>query len=470
MLGDQEARLIMLVIQKILILKKMHILLFLFAFIAINACSPKSDSKPDIVLITLDTTRWDYMHTYGFPLANTPNLDKLAAQGTRFRNAVSVSGTTFPSHASMLTGVYPRNHGARSNFHKLNDDTQTVAQILTKNDYQTGSFVSFKGMHNMGKLDRGFEVASDQVRIKSDKIAIRPGNETLALTLDWLDTTNTAAPAFLWMHLFEPHGPYEITPWFEKHFPNYNGQFKQGITVKQITDARRLGFSDNDLEAMGHIYAGEIELADQYVGTLIEKLQARGNINNTVLIVVADHGQGMGENGQFGHGALLWESVLRVPLMIVDFRNPEPAVVDQRVGTVDITPTILKSTGLDIPAGMAGRPLLPLNNPEGGADRLYYSEVHLMEKPDTKGQWYDPDDLAVYMGEFKLRHRKGKNKLFSTTSESMQITAIPEKNAESLYYYLSDSVDAFLENESQVEAAELDADTLKELQGLGYTQ
>lgn len=445
--------------------------LFLLSIALLTACSEESANKPDVVLITLDTTRWDYLHTYNYELPNTPNLDKLSSLGTRYLNAVSVAGTTFPAHASMLTGNYPRSHGARSNFHRLNDDTRTVAQILTENGYQSGSFVSFKGMHNHGRLDRGFEAASDRARKPSDKTSIRPGNETLALTLDWLGTTNTESPAFLWMHLFEPHGPYDITPWFEENYPDYKGRFKDGVTMQQITNARQIGFPDSDIDAMRQIYAGEIELADQYVGTLIETLKARGNLDNTVLIIVADHGQGMGENGHFGHGALLWESVLRVPMVIVDFRNPEPAIVEQRVGIIDITPTILKATGLKIPGGIAGRPLYPLNSPEDGKDRLYYSEVNLMEKPDEKTQrWYDPDDLAVYLGEFKLQHRKGKNKLFSTVTDSNKLTAIPLKKSESLYYFLSDSVDAFLENEGEAQSAELNSEALKELQGLGYTQ
>lgn len=120
---------------------------------------------------------------------------------------------------------------------------------------------------------------------------------------------------------------------------------------------------------------------------------------------------------------------------------------------------------------MAGRSLYPLDNPSNGEDRLYYAEVNLMENPNKNTQrWYDPNDLAVYMGEFKLQHRKGKDKLFSTTIEENKLSTIPKKKAESLYYYLSDSVEAYLQNQGQTQAAELDSQALKELQGLGYTQ
>jgi len=452
-------------------IKIVVISLFIFGILSISSCGENKGNQPDIILVTLDTTRWDFLHSYGYELPDSPNLDKLAALGTQFRNAVTVAGTTFPAHASMLTGQYPRVHGARSNFYSLNSTTRTVAQILTENGYQTGSFVSFKGMHNHGELDRGFQVSSDGNRSSSDKEAIRPGDQTLKLTTDWLDTTSTESPLFLWMHLFEPHGPYDITPWYEEKFPGYEGRFKDGVTMLQIKNGRQIGFPEEELEAMRQIYAGEIALADQYVGELIANLKARGRLDNTLMIVVADHGQGMGENGQFGHGALLWESILRVPMIIVDFRNQEKAVVDQRVGVIDITPTILKAANIGIPANMAGRALSPLINPENGGDRLYYSEVNLMENPNEKTQrWYDPNDLAVYMGEFKLQHRKGKDRLFSTATEENKLTGIPKRKAESLFYFLSDSVEAYLENEGQTESASLDSETLKELQGLGYTQ
>jgi len=139
------------------------ILLILLILISISACDIKSAGKPDIVLITLDTTRWDYLHSYGYELPNTPNLDKLAKMGSRYLNATTVAGTTFPAHASMLTGLYPRSHGARSNFFGLNSGVDTVAKILSAHDYQTGSFVSFKGMHRLGHLDRGFDTASDRI-------------------------------------------------------------------------------------------------------------------------------------------------------------------------------------------------------------------------------------------------------------------------------------------------------------------
>jgi len=222
---------------------------------------------------------------------------------------------------------------------------------------------------------------------------------------------------------------------------------------------------------MRHLYAGEIALADQYLGDLIKSLEKRGKLKNTLLIISADHGQGMGENGQFGHGALLWESVLHTPLMIVDFRKPKQATVTQRVGVIDITPTILHAAGIKVPEKMAGRPLFPLENPANGKDRLYYSEVKLIKDPDKNTQlWYDASDLAIYMDNYKLEHRKGKNKLFTVSANDNSLKRIPVKKAESLFYYLGDSVTSYLENAGKVENQTLDEEALKELQGLGYTQ
>lgn len=445
-------------------------MLLSLGFVALSSCSNDTDSKPDIVLITLDTTRWDFISSYGYASPNSPNLDELSAQGSRFLNAVTVAGTTFPAHASMLTGLYPRSHGARSNFHKLGNNVSTAAQILAKNGFQTGSFVSFKNMHRNGKLDRGFDTASDRVR-DDIKDPIRAGDKTLKMTTDWLANTSVTEPIFLWMHLFEPHGPYDITPWFESNFPEYSGIFQTGVNMSQIQNGKHNNYDQEDIEAMRQIYAGEVHLADQYVGALIEKLKLRGNLDNTLLVITSDHGQGMGENRQFGHGPLLWESILRVPLIIVDFRNPKPATIDQRVGLVDITPTLLEAASIKIPNSMAGRSLYPLNSPANGEDRLYYSEVKLIENPDAKTKrWYRPDDLAVYLGEFKLEYIKGKHTLFTSSTSENQLERIPKRKAESLFYYLSDSISSYLETSGKAQTAELDSETLKELQGLGYTQ
>ncbi len=447
-------------------------MLLLLYFITSSSCSNTSESvnKPDIVLISLDTTRWDFISSYGYPIQNSPKLDELAALGSRFRNAVSVAGTTFPAHASMLTGLYPRQHGARSNFHKLGDGITTVAQVLADHGYQTGSFVSFKSMHFSGKLDRGFETASDRVR-DNIKDPIRSGDKTLKMTKAWLEKTLTNEPIFLWLHLFEPHDPYDITPWFETNYPGYSGIFQNGVNHNQIKNGGQNKYAQKDIDAMRQIYAGEVHLADQYVGNLIEKLKLRGNLDNTLLIITSDHGQGMGEDEQYGHGARLWESILRVPLIIVDFRNPIPAVVDQRVGIIDLSPTILDAADIKISANMAGRSLYPLENPANGKDRLYYSEVKLTENPDAKTRrWYDADDTAVYLGEFKLQQRKGKRRLFSTSTLDNNLTHIPKKKAESLFYYLGDSIASYLDNAGNAQSAELDSQTLKELQGLGYTQ
>ncbi len=441
--------------------KPTAILLLIMSIIGLSSCSSEPSNQPDVILITLDTTRWDFLTSYGYKTPNSPNLDKLAAQGSRYLNAVTVTATTFPAHASMLSGLYPRSHGARSNFHRLGDDVTTVAQLLTKSNYQTGSFVSFKGVHYIGKLDRGFKSVSDP---KSDglKQPIRSGDITLEMATSWLQTTSVERPVFLWMHLFEPHSPYDITPWFKSNFPDYDRIFRTGVSVSQIKNAKVNNYSAQDIEAMQQIYAGEVHLADMYVGKLIASLKLRGNLDNTLVIITSDHGQGMGEDGKFGHGPVLWESALRVPLIIVDFRNPVPAVIDQRVGVVDITPTILEGVGLKIPTAVAGRSLYPLTEPTSDEDRLYFAEVKLIENPDSKtSRWYDRDDLAVYLGEYKMQQRKGKKTLFSTATDTNKLTPIAKKKAESLYYYLSDSIASYLENSGKAQSAELDTESLK---------
>ena len=326
-------------IKKIRISLSVTVILAVAVFVGLRYWLP--DKAPNIVLITIDTQRWDYLSSYGYSDPGlSPVIDDLAARGTRFVQAVSTAGTTIPSHGSMLTGLYPRQHGARSNWHALNPEASSIAGALSEADYQTGAFVSFDSMVKTGDLGRGFMTHNSPFD-RPDKKVTQAGSITVEQANQWLRSLHQDQPFYLWLHLFEPHGPYEISDYARQRMQDYGGILKNGADMQVLLEkGKQILESEQNLEALQHLYAGEVNRADKLVGELIEALASEGVLQNTIVILTSDHGQGLGENGTMGHGAILWESVIRVPLIITDFRTPAGNTVQERVGTIDIAPTI----------------------------------------------------------------------------------------------------------------------------------
>jgi arylsulfatase A-like enzyme/tetratricopeptide (TPR) repeat protein len=286
----------------------------------------------NVLLITLDTTRSDHLGCYGDAAAKTPALDALAAGGVRFKRVYCPAPLTLPSHTSILTGLYPLKHGVRNNSHILRDGIPTLAGILKAQGYATAAFVSSFSVDSRFGIGRGFDVYDDTFQAKQSlkgMNAQRRASETFDRFSRWLDKA-PAGRFFCWVHYYDPHLPYDPpSPYKEE-------------------------FSDRP-------YDGEIAYMDQYVGALLDRLRAKGLFENTLVVVTGDHGEGLGDKIELGHGVFLYEETLRVPLIIQNARViGRPAVVDETVRLVDIAPTILDILGLEKEAaGMQGQSLVP---------------------------------------------------------------------------------------------------------------
>jgi arylsulfatase A-like enzyme len=287
------------------------------------AClTPAPTSRPPlagVILITLDTTRADYLSAYGSSQAFTPNLDRLAAGGVVFEQAMTTAPLTLPAHASLFTGLLPPRHGVRDNAGALAGHHETLAARLQQHGFQTAAFVSSAILKADRGLAAGFESYDDR-RASSRAVAgglQRPANETIDAALRWLKD-RLERPFFLWLHLYDPHAPYDPP------------------------EPIRTAYRDNP-------YAGEVAFADAELGRLTEFLDARGLLARTAVIVTADHGESLHEHGEAGHGIFLYQSVLHVPLII-----RAPGLTARRVTAVtrivDVMPTILDLVGVDRPA------------------------------------------------------------------------------------------------------------------------
>jgi len=307
---------------------------------ALPACGGKPAARPNILLITLDTTRADHVGAYGYARAKTPNLDRLAASGVLFERAITAAPLTLPAHASLLTGRYPFRHGVRNNgSFTLADTTPTLATAFHAAGYRTAAFVSAFVLDRRYGLARGFDVYDDRLDLE------RGAADTVKAAGDWLVAAGDPRPVFIWVHLYDPHDPYEPPPPF------------------------KAAFADSP-------YDGEIAYADQQIGELLGRLHATGSDGSLVVAVAGDHGESLGEHGEATHGLLVYEGAIRIPMTIGGANLPRGQRVGALVRGVDLAPTLLDVAGLPPLADIDGGSLLALVRGTGVGPQDAYSETY----------------------------------------------------------------------------------------------
>jgi arylsulfatase A-like enzyme len=289
-------------------------------------------SQPNVLLVTIDTLRADHLGCYGATLGATTHLDALAAQGVRFEHAVSPVPLTRPAHTSLLTGLYPWEHGVRDNLPaKLDGSIPTIASELRARGYDTAAFVGSFLLGRGSGLERGFATFEDGAGPAGAKdrvgaTAERRASEVAAGALQYLE--HAKPPFFLWAHFYDPHAPYEPPEPFAKRFA-------------------------------GNPYAGEIAYVDSEVGAILDLLDERGLASSTLVLVTADHGEGLGDHGEDEHGVLVYEETIHVPLVLRYPGTTARGTVEREpVSLVDVAPTLLAAAGIeqDRPTLLAPRP------------------------------------------------------------------------------------------------------------------
>jgi arylsulfatase A-like enzyme/Flp pilus assembly protein TadD len=324
---------------------------FAFAFASMCAAAALA-TPPNLLLVTLDTTRADHLGAWGYAAARTPTLDALAARGARFARCDTAAPVTLPSHASILTGLFPPRHGVRDNgTFVLAPQTVTLAERLAGAGYDTAAVVAAVVLARRHGLDQGFRVYDDDLGAgyaQGTNVSERDAEATTAAALAALDRLKP--PFFLWTHYYDPHEEYRPPTRF----------------ADALTGAHRL-------------YDGEIAFVDEQLARLLARLPA-----DTVIVVVGDHGEMLGEHGETTHGLLPLAGARRVPLILAGPGVPGGRVVDSLVRTVDVAPTLLAAAGLPAAAELDGRSLLPLD-PAALAGRSSYCESFL---PFFAYRWY----------------------------------------------------------------------------------
>ncbi|HEY7096519.1 MAG TPA: sulfatase-like hydrolase/transferase [Terriglobales bacterium] len=294
-------------------------------------------NRPNIVLITLDTTRADRMGFLGSKLGLTPNLDALAKDAVSFPHAYSHVPLTPPSHATILTSTYPQFNHLQYMGEPLSKDVPYIPEIFRRRGYRTGAFVGSmildpKNVTAFG-FERGFDVYNAGFhKRKKDEDRYQSVERRAADVVDrastWL-SKKPAGPFFLWVHCYDPHGPYDPPEPFKSRFQDP--------------------------------YDGEIAYTDSAMGKLLAVLRSRSLYDNTLIVVTADHGEAFGEHGERHHGVFLYDETIHVPLLV---KMPKEAsagtTVSTRARLVDIAPTMLQVAGLPVPSAMQGSSLVSL--------------------------------------------------------------------------------------------------------------
>jgi arylsulfatase A-like enzyme/Flp pilus assembly protein TadD len=304
-------------------------------------------SLPDVFLVTIDTLRADHVGCYGYKQIETPALDALAADGVRFTRAFTHSPITNTSHTSILTGLLPSVHGVTDFGVPLAPLHATWAELLKNRGYQTAAFIGAVILDSSTLapgLDRGFDFY-DNFPAKTDSSnrfgrVERRGMDVAGHAENWL-TKHPRGPRFVWVHLFDPHDPYEAPP-------PYSQKYKDP-------------------------YDAEIAYADSALGHFIAYLKTIGAYSNAIIVVVGDHGEGLGEHGEETHGLFLYDSTLHVPL-ILKMGGPAArgTIVDAQIRTTDILPTILSLTSTPVPAELNGASVVPvIKRQEEAAHNLF---------------------------------------------------------------------------------------------------
>jgi choline-sulfatase len=392
--------------------------------------------RPNLLLVTIDTLRADHVGVYGAQGARTPTLDALAARGVRFAHAETAIPLTGPSHATILTGLYPPVHGVRDNIlFSLDPRHRTLATRLKGLGYRTAAFVGAYPVAAAFGFGQGFDTWSENFKESPTPGAgaQRRANEVADDALAWLARPGPG-PFFVWMHFYDPHAPYDPPEPYRSEFA-------------------------------GRPYDGEIAFADAQLGRVLEWLRSTGHESDTVVAVLADHGESLGEHREVTHAVLIYEATLHVPFLVAGPGVPVGRTVDERVATVDVVPTVLKLLGVQALPEANGRDLGPAMRGERMRPEPLYAES-LYGRLNFR--WSSLRSWTV--GDWKLV-QGSRSELFNLSDdphETSDLSAQQAPRVESMRAALQAAVARLAPGGDVARAAAVTPDTEAMLRSLGY--
>lgn len=327
-------------------------------FITLPACTPPSAPRPNILFISIDTLRADHLGAYGYKRPTSPRIDEFAKTAVVFEQAHSAASWTLPSLTSLMTSLYTSTHGMRKIESRLDPSFHTLAELVRNSGYDTAMVASHYFLASQYGLQKGFTHVDSRL-LQMDMIEGITSPYITEKGVEWLRekaAVRDGWPWFLWLHYFDPHDKYLPHPGYSEKF---------------------------GMKAEMDLYDGEIAFTDDYVGRVLDELARLKLDEDTIVIVVADHGEEFMEHGCTRHGNNLYEETVRVPLMI---RVPgfHPTRVEPVIATVDLMPTLLELCGVRIDYPIEGKSLVSVLRGEPEPAREAVSEVYWHDKQDMK--------------------------------------------------------------------------------------
>ena len=454
------------------------VLLIALAVLA-PGCRPRPEGNGwNVILVTLETTRADHLGAYGYDRPTSPSLDALADDGVLFENAISASPRTNPSLATLMTSRYPHEHGVRNLLLPLEPEHRTLAEVLRDAGYDTGAVQTHPRLVRGSGFEQGF-------RDYDDDVPAHPlAEQAVARAIEWIAAKRGGSrPWFLWMHLMDPHWTYDPPAGWRTTFgpehplpsETYRRLQAREITIGPILYRNRM--TPEEIGGFVDLYDAEIRYTDHALGTLVERLRASGDLDRTLIVVTADHGESLGENDYyFEHGAFGGEAEIHVPLILVaPGRLPAGVRIPATVRTLDVAPTVTDVLGIESGGSFRGYSLRPLveGTPEdrpcfGETGKVFHEENAVREVEGLAGKW-----RWLRRGPFKLVHRPladgtARRVLYDVTADTGETVDVAERYPQR-FEELSAEMDALLaEDVDPVREYHISDEAHEQLRSLGY--
>jgi len=430
----------------------------------LSGCGKRQHAKkPNIILITLDTTRADRLGCYGYRRQTSPNIDKLAEESVLYTRAIAPSSWTLPSHASLFTGKFTSSHGARYDpegpllltdaisgpeswdayrARGLAQNEVTLAEVLKETGYTTAAVVGGPWMKRIFGLNKGFDYYNDsQISTVNGRLA----SQVTTSALNWLERRREKK-FFLFLNYFDPHGPYSPP---------------EGFALRFLPKGTNFTGREPTLEEINALYDAEILYMDHYIGRFLQKLKVENLYNDTLIIVTSDHGELFGEHGKFGHGHYLYQEELHVPLFIkYPAGEVSPKRTDLRAQLTDILPMIYERVGITIPGNIQGTSPSQIKHP-------IIAETYPLPLISKDGSWQ-----SIFEGDFKfIWNSKNQHMLFNLKDdpeENVNIIVQDSKRTERMWAQMEQYLAKLPKPGLAVPAGEPDDQTKEALKSLGY--
>jgi arylsulfatase A-like enzyme/tetratricopeptide (TPR) repeat protein len=409
--------------------------LLLFNAACKSSNTPSFRRPVNLVLVSIDTLRADRLACYGNSNIETPNLDRIAKRGVLFENAVTHTPLTAPSHASIFTGLYPTVHGVRdTGGFVLKASHPILAEILRQQGWDTAAFVASSVLKKQFGFDRGFTVFDDEMpkpdarKIAGD-YAERRAAEVVDRAVAWL-ASRSGNPFFLWVHVFDPHSPYDPPSPFRERY-------------------------------VGRAYDGEVAYTDRELGRLFAAVEKKSAPENTLVVVLSDHGESLSEHGEYTHGVFLYDSTLRIAFLMAGPGVPKDLRVKQQARAIDVLPTVLDLMGSKSPPDAQGISLTPAFAGKQLPSSFAYLETLY---PKINMRWAELRGIRTNRWKYI---RAPKAELYDLAQDPAETTNIIGRHPAEARQLEADLKSVATDGE-KVQTTMADQRTVAELKSLGY--